>query len=255
MSPVLGQDELRADYAPKCEHHDVPGLTEAWLVVGGSGGIMEANNYAPRDGETYAANCRAVTGGAKESMHALFGKGSWLTWTGVKVNTANATDFNSTTNPYGLVLHTDMPRVMVDAILAVRTNSGVQVFQWGGYFSAHKDAMHFEICCSKADLATGIDMATVAGVIDVHSHEKPKPQLISGDDDMLKIWSTRYDDPENGEEWLEGDHLEPISGAELDELLEVKVEDVGKVPGSVKQATVYGKKAWAAIGRAWNLKP
>lgn len=163
MSPSLSQDQLRADYAPACEHHDVANLTEAWLVVAGAGGIMHAFGYAPREGETFAANCRPVTGGQKVSMHALFGKGSWLTWTNVKVNTANATDFNSRSNPYGKTLKTDMPRPMVDAILALRTMNGVPVFGWGGYFSTNKDAMHFEIRCSRADLATGIDPSTIYG--------------------------------------------------------------------------------------------
>ena len=67
-----------------------------------------------------------------------------------------ALDINWTTNPYGRVLRTDMPRAMVDDILAIRTNNGKQVWTWGGDWSGNKDAMHYQIACSPADLATGI---------------------------------------------------------------------------------------------------
>ena len=45
---------------------------------------------------------------------------------------------------------------MVDEIKAIRTNNGVNVFRWGGDYSGNKDAMHYEIVASPAEIATGI---------------------------------------------------------------------------------------------------
>jgi hypothetical protein len=52
---------------------------------------------------------------------------------------------------------------MIDAVYRVRTNNGKQVWAWGGYYRGNKDAMHFEIVCSPADLATGIAAHTLPG--------------------------------------------------------------------------------------------
>lgn len=50
------------------------------------------------------------------------------------------------------------------AVLAIRTNNGKRVWRWLGYPIG--DTMHFEPNCSPADIATGIDPATVPeGVI------------------------------------------------------------------------------------------
>lgn len=52
-------------------------------------------------------------------------------------------------------------RDQVEAVEAIRTNSGVQAFRWLGW--AIGDTMHFEITCAPADLATGINWNTVTG--------------------------------------------------------------------------------------------
>lgn len=52
-------------------------------------------------------------------------------------------------------------RDQVEAVEAIRTNSGKQVYRWLGW--AIGDTMHFEITCSPADLATGINWNTVEG--------------------------------------------------------------------------------------------
>ncbi len=44
-------------------------------------------------------------------------------------------------------------RKQVEAVLAIRTNSGAQVWRWGGDFG---DYMHWQLNCKPADLATGI---------------------------------------------------------------------------------------------------
>lgn len=46
------------------------------------------------------------------------------------------------------------PQAFIDDVLAVRTNSGAQVFLNGAVFN---DRMHDQINCSQSDLATGID--------------------------------------------------------------------------------------------------
>lgn len=97
-------------------------------------------------GGTY--NCRRITGGSNWSPHAY----------GV------ALDLNPSRNPYGSKLVTDFPRAFIDDVLAVRTKNGRRVFRWGGDWdddpgssSSPYDAMHFEITCSPADLATGLE--------------------------------------------------------------------------------------------------
>jgi hypothetical protein len=56
-----------------------------------------------------------------------------------------------------------MPRAMVNAVLAVRTNQGLPVWRWGGNYTGNKDAMHYELVCSPAELAAGIKWSTVPG--------------------------------------------------------------------------------------------
>lgn len=109
-------------------------------------GICKRWNYVLRKSVTGAYNCRRITGGSGYSLHAY----------GI------AADFNWDTNPYGPKLVTDMPRGMVDEILAIRTNGGHEVFGWGGNYRNNKDAMHYEIVASPAELATGIQGGALA---------------------------------------------------------------------------------------------
>jgi hypothetical protein len=117
-------------------------------------------HYRPEAHHTGAYNCRKITGGSGLSLHA-FGPGvEFRFWNGLKIATSLAVDINWQRNPYGPRLITDMPRPMIDSVLAIRTNNGQQVWGWGGNYARNKDAMHFEIVCSPADLATGIDPKT-----------------------------------------------------------------------------------------------
>lgn len=104
-------------------------------------------NYRPRAGETWGYACRRITGGTGYSLHAY----------GATV------DVNSLANPYGPRLITDMPREMVNAILAIRTKGGHEVWGWGGNYRRNKDAMHYECVASPQELATGINWNTVGG--------------------------------------------------------------------------------------------
>lgn len=56
---------------------------------------------------------------------------------------------------------TKFTRAQVEAVEAIRTNNGKQVWRWLGWLIG--DTMHFEIHCAPADLATGIDWSTVDG--------------------------------------------------------------------------------------------
>lgn len=105
-------------------------------------------NYPVRIGDTGAYNCRRITGGSGLSLHSF----------GI------ATDLNWQSNPYSKRLITDMqpPPDMVNAIKGIRTNGGQQVFRWGGDYSVNKDAMHYELIVSPAQLATGVNWSTVA---------------------------------------------------------------------------------------------
>ena len=58
---------------------------------------------------------------------------------------------------------TKFTKAQVRRIEAIRTNNGKQVWRWLGELIG--DTMHWEITCSPADLATGIDWSTVEGYI------------------------------------------------------------------------------------------
>lgn len=137
---------------------------EAWNALSG---ILETHGYKadPNDpGGPGAYNCRPITGGKGYSLHAY----------GI------AADINPAGNPYGRDLVTDMPRKMVDEIEALRTNSGKQVFRWGGDWDGDNieddrtfDAMHFEIAAAPADIATGIAGAAPPVRVDVKASMRP----------------------------------------------------------------------------------
>jgi len=149
---ILGTTALRKAWAPACG----PATSRVRIDLYGAGSItvrreceaafralndcLRAANYRTRKADTGAYNCRKITGGTGYSLHAY----------GI------AADLNWQTNPYGRRLVTDMPKSMREAIKAIRTNNGKQVFGWGGDYRTNKDAMHYEVVCTPADLATGI---------------------------------------------------------------------------------------------------
>lgn len=155
----MSTNDLRDEWAPPCE------CTLITLDLYGEGRVsvrveivdaVDALNaaliewdYRTRREDTGAYNCRMITGGDDYSLHAY----------------AIALDLNWSTNPYGPYHppRTDMPAAMTDAIQAIRTNTGAQVWRWGGTYSGNTDAMHFEIWCRRSDIASGIDPRTVPG--------------------------------------------------------------------------------------------
>lgn len=104
------------------------------------GRVMHAHGYKVKRGDTGAYNLRVIVGTNRLSNH------SW----------GLALDVNWSTNPYGARLVTDMPKPMVDDILAIKTRNGKPVFRWGGNYRGKKDAMHYEVMVTPADLGTGI---------------------------------------------------------------------------------------------------
>jgi hypothetical protein len=154
---MLTTPQLRRAWAPAC---DVPTRTielvegvrircheAAVSAMRALGRVLEAHGYAVRQADTGAYHCRRITGGRGYSLHAY----------GIAV------DINWSTNPYRAdnVLVTDLPRAGVANVRRIRTNGGARVFRWGGDYVSVKDAMHFEIACSPAALAAGIDWRTV----------------------------------------------------------------------------------------------
>lgn len=155
---VLSTSRLRNEYGPGC----LPASQRVTLSLHGKGKITIAtvavdafralnaclvhHDYKTRAADTGAYNCRKITGGSGLSLHSF----------GI------AADLNWSTNPYGRKLITDMGS-MPQTVKKIRTRNGKQVFRWGGDYSTNKDAMHFEIVCTRADLRTGIDATTVPG--------------------------------------------------------------------------------------------
>lgn len=156
---MLTQSQIRSAWSPRC--------TGPWATVSlyGAGRVtvrsrivpavkalntvLAAYKYSTRAADTGAYNCRLNTSGTAYSLHAY----------GI------ALDINWQSNPYSSTLRTDMLKYgdgrMPHRICAIRTNNGRQVWNWGGFWSGSKDAMHYEIVCSPADISTGINMSTV----------------------------------------------------------------------------------------------
>lgn len=187
---ALSTSQLRVLWSPACRAKgDVYLAAYAALDA-----CMRAHNYRPRAADTGAYNCRTITGGSGYSLHAYGPASRFRFWSGVEIATSLAVDINWQTNPYGPRLVTDMPRAMIDAIYRVRTRNGKQVFRWGGYYTVNKDAMHFEIVVSPADLATGIDPSSLPGApptpIPPEDPDMPQNILIEGDKQLGVWWTT-----------------------------------------------------------------
>lgn len=161
----LSTSQLRVAWAPPCQGPWArvtlyggavvsvdPLIVPAVLALSG---VFEAHGYRATPPDTGAYNCRRITGGSGYSLHAY----------GIAV------DVNWLDNPYGPRLITDMPRAMTDAVKALRTVSGHQVWGWGGDYGGNKDAMHFEIACTPQQLATGIQ-ATKPPTVPPAGHPK-----------------------------------------------------------------------------------
>jgi hypothetical protein len=172
--------QLRQVWHPPCQRHGPLAFT-FWngVRVGIDGRITEALkaldqclkawNYRPKQDETWGYNCRRITGGIGYSLHAY----------GIAV------DVNSRANPYGPRLITDMPGPMVAAIKSIKTKGGHRVWGWGGDYARNKDAMHYEVVASPAELRTGIDWRTVAGTVTTQTVTAPAPVPSIEEEDVI----------------------------------------------------------------------
>ena len=118
--------------------------TEAWRALDQ---VMQKHRYAIRNKDTGGYDCREIRLGGPMSLHA-FGIAVDINW---NTNHLRRDD----------VLVTDMPRKMINDIVAIRTKRRARIFRWGGDYTTFKDAHHFEILASPTELAAGIDWATV----------------------------------------------------------------------------------------------
>lgn len=139
---------------------------EAWEMVRARHGYVVNPPYP--DGDSGMYNCRHIGNDPERpmSVHA---------WAG-------AIDVNWNSNPDGSRLITDMPKPMRDDLHALRTRAGAPVFRWGGDWDrdprtdhSYYDAMHWELVCTPAELASG--------VIDPRHQEDDMPL-----DDNDKAW-------------------------------------------------------------------
>lgn len=171
---MLSQAQIRSYWAPRC--------TGPWATVSlyGTGKVtvdaaivsavkalnrvLEAYRYRTRYADTGAYNCRRTANGSW-SLHAY----------------SIAMDINWQSNPYSYRLISDMDNVgdgrMPHRICAIRTNNGKQIWNWGGFWTGSKDAMHYEIVCTPADLRTGINWGTVYGGALTAPAPPPAPHL------------------------------------------------------------------------------
>lgn len=191
---MLTTTQLRKAWGPAC----APASHRTTIALNGAGRItvdarcanafralnacLVKHRYVTRRNDTGAYNCRRITGGTGYSLHAY----------GI------AADLNWSSNPYGKRLITDMPPAMRADIKAIRTRNGRQVFGWGGDYRSSKDAMHYEVVCTPADLATGIDPATVPGakppvVVEPNAGRKFRSYAAGATDDMIFASGGRND--------------------------------------------------------------
>lgn len=173
--------ELRKLWAPACDFEKRTLALHSGAALAGLNAqvleafqaldaIMRTFRYVPRSNtptawETGAYNCRKITNGSGYSLHAY----------GI------AADINARTNPFGPRLVTDMPYAMVAAVKAIRTREEIQVFRWGGDYRRNKDAMHYEVVASPAELRSGIDWATVSVEAPNPNDPTTWPTLRNGD--------------------------------------------------------------------------
>lgn len=142
-----------------------PETKETWQALDA---ILKAHGYEVRAGDTGTYADRNIAGTSLKSLHA-YGVALDLNWDTNPVNTkpkspvrfsSKATQAARAKDVKNDLADTDMTRQMIDDILAIRTNAGMRPLEWGNW-KTKIDTMHFEIDASPADLAAGINWATV----------------------------------------------------------------------------------------------
>ncbi|MEP9376962.1 glycosyl hydrolase 108 family protein [Aquabacter sp. CN5-332] len=159
---------VRVGFGPD-EVEVAPPTRDAWRALAC---VLKHHRYNVRKADTYGYCCRQITGGSGPSLHSF----------GIVL------DVNASTNPYletpdkravrwsskatqeerGKEVRlgradTDLTPEIIADVIAIKTKGGDGVFEWGGHWETKKDAMHFELDVTPAELATGIDWLSVRG--------------------------------------------------------------------------------------------
>jgi hypothetical protein len=199
--------------------------------------VLRAYGYRTRPRDTGALVCRDKVGHPGEKSNHSYG---------------TALDLNWQSNPYG-TRRTDMGPHMVAAVCAIRTNSGAQVWNWGGYWKSSPDPMHFEIVCTPADIASGIRRGSVPSMpaplakpVATTATQVPViPHLDEGDDEMVRIVRDERDGKiykVMGKPAVIGVHIETQEQL-AHALAELEVDATGKPLG--RRATSADVPTWA----------
>lgn len=146
-----------------------PPTAAAWDALAA---VMTNHGYQIRTKDTDSYNCRQITGGTGRSLHS-YGIALDVNWTTNpfinhgdkrKVRFSNKPTQDERARDVRMgVADTDMTPGMIADVEAIKTKDGTRVFEWGGSWETRKDCMHFELDVSPAELAKGIDPATVKG--------------------------------------------------------------------------------------------
>lgn len=143
--PCLPTDWVDLEWYPGVTTRVHRGTEPIWQAMGA---IFLAYNYVVPTSYTGSYNCRKITGGSSWSGHA---------WPVAK-------DVNAKTNPYIRTpsmrtirwgIDTDMPAAMIREIEAITAN-GIRALTWGGRWRRIKDAMHFQIRVTLAEIAAKV---------------------------------------------------------------------------------------------------
>lgn len=132
---------------------------KAWVLFAA---IMGKHRYYFRESAGGTYNCRKIAGSSNYSLHSY----------------GLALDLNPSRNPFQSTLKTDMPRAFRDDLKRIKTGNGKRVFEWGGDWSGRKDAMHWEVDVSHADLRTGVSHPDLDG-------PGPDPDPSTEEDDAM----------------------------------------------------------------------
>ena len=141
----------------------VPSTRDAWRALAN---VMAQHDYRIRAGDTDSYNCRRITGGTGLSLHA-YGIALDVNWDTnpylktpdrrqVRFSNRRSQDARAQDVKSGAA-DTDMSLAMIEDVRAIKNVDGRAVFAWGGDYKAAKDAMHFQIDLTPAEIQRGID--------------------------------------------------------------------------------------------------
>jgi D-alanyl-D-alanine carboxypeptidase/Putative peptidoglycan binding domain len=197
--------------------------------------IMREEQYLFREtaGGTY--NCRNIGNTSTPSLHSY----------GICI------DINPRKNPHRKPLTHDYPKTFIARVEALRTKNSKVVFEWGGRWQT-PDAMHWELDCGPADVATGIVGQSVP-----KPPPKPKPPPTTGD---ITLQVTRTQIKKGSESALGGDvaiaqgllhaHGYGSTCGKVDGIFGVGTDDATRAFQTKKKLTadgIIGEATWKAL--------